>query len=185
MTALSSPNIASPSARHNSVLPTPVGPKKMKLPIGRFGSFRPGAGAANRAGNCADGFVLPNHRARAAHPPSGAGVPSRSASFSSPECLSSRRQSPPRRPPTRTAPPSACPRSTLRASWSISALQAAFLVAQGGGSFVVLMRDGFLLVRQHFLQRQLLLAHVRRRGVRLNAHARTRSSIRSIALSGR
>ena len=53
-------------------------------------------------------------------------------------------------------------------------LQAAFLVAQAGGSFVVLMRDGFLLVRQHFLQRQLLLAHVRRRGVRLNAHARTR-----------
>ena len=25
----------------SSVLPTPVGPAKMKLPIGRFGSFRP------------------------------------------------------------------------------------------------------------------------------------------------
>ena len=28
-------------ARANSVLPTPVGPRKMKLPIGRFGSFSP------------------------------------------------------------------------------------------------------------------------------------------------
>jgi hypothetical protein len=35
------PNIDSANARASSVLPTPVGPKKMKLPIGRLGSFRP------------------------------------------------------------------------------------------------------------------------------------------------
>ena len=39
--ASSSPNIVSANARANSVLPTPVGPKKMKLPIGRLGSFKP------------------------------------------------------------------------------------------------------------------------------------------------
>ena len=39
--ASSSPNIDSAKARANSVLPTPVGPKKIKLPIGRLGSFKP------------------------------------------------------------------------------------------------------------------------------------------------
>ena len=38
---LSSPNRYSASARASSVLPTPVGPRKRKLPIGRFGSPRP------------------------------------------------------------------------------------------------------------------------------------------------
>ena len=39
--ASSSPNIDSANARASSVLPTPVGPKKIKLPIGRLGSFNP------------------------------------------------------------------------------------------------------------------------------------------------
>ena len=39
--AFSSPNIASASALHSSVLPTPVGPRKINEPIGRFLSFRP------------------------------------------------------------------------------------------------------------------------------------------------
>ena len=37
----SSSNRNSASARASSVLPTPVGPRKMKLPSGRFGSCRP------------------------------------------------------------------------------------------------------------------------------------------------
>ena len=37
----SSPNIASANERASSVLPTPVGPKNKKEPIGRFGSFNP------------------------------------------------------------------------------------------------------------------------------------------------
>ena len=37
----SSPNIASASAFESSVFPTPVGPKNMKLPMGRFGSAMP------------------------------------------------------------------------------------------------------------------------------------------------
>ena len=41
ITAFSSPNIASPSARHSSVLPTPVGPRKINDPTGRFGSLSP------------------------------------------------------------------------------------------------------------------------------------------------
>ena len=39
--AFSSSNRNSASARASSVLPTPVGPRKMNEPIGRFGSFSP------------------------------------------------------------------------------------------------------------------------------------------------
>src|SRR4029078_10425958 len=39
--ACSSSNRNSARARASSVLPTPVGPRKMKLPSGRFGSWRP------------------------------------------------------------------------------------------------------------------------------------------------
>ena len=39
--AFSSPNMASAKALHSSVLPTPVGPRKMKEPMGRFLSFKP------------------------------------------------------------------------------------------------------------------------------------------------
>src|SRR6516225_3053023 len=39
--ACSSSNMNSASARASSVFPTPVGPRNMKLPIGRFGSCRP------------------------------------------------------------------------------------------------------------------------------------------------
>ena len=39
--AFSSPKSASASALDNSVLPTPVGPKNIKEPIGLFGSFKP------------------------------------------------------------------------------------------------------------------------------------------------
>lgn len=37
----SSPNIASASAFDNSVLPTPVGPKNRKEPVGLLGSLSP------------------------------------------------------------------------------------------------------------------------------------------------
>jgi len=39
--AFSSPKSASASALASSVLPTPVGPRKMNDPIGLFGSLRP------------------------------------------------------------------------------------------------------------------------------------------------
>ena len=39
--AFSSSNSTSASALHSSVLPTPVGPRKMNEPIGRFGSCKP------------------------------------------------------------------------------------------------------------------------------------------------
>ena len=41
MSAWSLPNSKLASARASSVLPTPVGPRKMKLPTGRFRFFRP------------------------------------------------------------------------------------------------------------------------------------------------
>src|SRR4029450_9284318 len=41
ISALSLPNRKLASARASSVLPTPVGPRKMKLPTGRFGFLRP------------------------------------------------------------------------------------------------------------------------------------------------
>ena len=41
ISASSSPNMNSASALASSVLPTPVGPAKMKQPVGRLGSFSP------------------------------------------------------------------------------------------------------------------------------------------------
>jgi hypothetical protein len=41
MSVSSLPNMNSASAFASSVFPTPVGPRKMNEPIGRFGSFRP------------------------------------------------------------------------------------------------------------------------------------------------
>ena len=41
--ACSESNMNSASARASSVLPTPVGPMKRKVPIGRFGVLEPGA----------------------------------------------------------------------------------------------------------------------------------------------
>ena len=41
MSEFSSPNRNSASVLASSVLPTPVGPRKMNEPLGRFGSFRP------------------------------------------------------------------------------------------------------------------------------------------------
>ena len=55
--ACSSSNRNSASARASSVLPTPVGPRKMKLPSGRLGSCSP-ARAPDRVGDGRDGLVL-------------------------------------------------------------------------------------------------------------------------------
>src|ERR1051325_8187747 len=44
----SSSNRNSASARASSVLPTPVGPRNRKLPIGRFRSFTPAAPRGDR-----------------------------------------------------------------------------------------------------------------------------------------
>ena len=56
--AFSSSNRYSASARTSSVLPTPVGPRKMKLPMGRLGSLKPGAVAPDGVRDQAHGFVL-------------------------------------------------------------------------------------------------------------------------------
>jgi hypothetical protein len=56
--ACSSSKRNSASARASSVLPTPVGPRKMNEPSGRFGSCRPGTRAPNRVGHRNDGLVL-------------------------------------------------------------------------------------------------------------------------------
>ena len=49
--AWSSSNRKPASARESSVLPTPVGPRNMNEPMGRFGSCKPCAGAPHRGGN--------------------------------------------------------------------------------------------------------------------------------------
>ena len=54
-------NSASASARESSVLPTPVGPRKMNEPIGRLGSLIPGARADDRVGHELHGLVLADH----------------------------------------------------------------------------------------------------------------------------
>ena len=52
---------SSARALHSSVLPTPVGPRNRKLPMGRCGSPRPGAVAPHGVGDRADRVVLPDH----------------------------------------------------------------------------------------------------------------------------
>jgi hypothetical protein len=49
------------SALHSSVLPTPVGPRNMKEPYGRFGSRQAGARTADRVRHRADRLVLADH----------------------------------------------------------------------------------------------------------------------------
>ena len=56
--AFSSPNMNWASRLASNVLPTPVGPAKMKLPIGRFGILHAGPALADRLGDGADRFVL-------------------------------------------------------------------------------------------------------------------------------
>ena len=57
----SSPNSASASVRASSVLPTPVGPRKRKLPIGRFGSPSPARARRTASATAVDGLVLADH----------------------------------------------------------------------------------------------------------------------------
>jgi hypothetical protein len=56
--ACSSSNMNSARARASSVLPTPVGPRKMKLPSGRFGVLQSGARAADRIRDRANRLLL-------------------------------------------------------------------------------------------------------------------------------
>ena len=58
--ACSSSNRNAASALHNSVLPTPVGPRNRNRPSGRFGSWRP-ARARRGVANRDHGLVLPDH----------------------------------------------------------------------------------------------------------------------------
>ena len=56
--ACSSSNRNSASARASSVLPTPVGPRKMKQPIGRLGSLSPPRARMHGLGDGFHRFVL-------------------------------------------------------------------------------------------------------------------------------
>ena len=51
-----------PSWRANSVLPTPVGPVKRKLPIGLSGDRRPERDKLDRRCDLIDGVILPEDR---------------------------------------------------------------------------------------------------------------------------
>ena len=55
---LSSPKRNSDSVLASSVLPTPVGPRKMNEPLGRFGILEAGPGAADRLADRPDGVLL-------------------------------------------------------------------------------------------------------------------------------
>ena len=76
--ACSSSNRNSASARASSVFPTPVGPTKMKEPMGRFGSERPARDRRTASETARDRLLLPDdalaqpllHRERASAAPS-------------------------------------------------------------------------------------------------------------------
>ncbi len=59
--ARSSSKRNSASARATSVLPTPVGPRKRKEPMGRLGSLRPARARRTAAATARDGVVLADH----------------------------------------------------------------------------------------------------------------------------
>ena len=50
--------MASAKALHSSVLPTPVGPRKIKEPMGRFGSFKPTRPRRMALAMARDSFLL-------------------------------------------------------------------------------------------------------------------------------
>ncbi len=54
-------NSAAASARESSVLPTPVGPRKMNEPIGRRGSLMPARARMHRVGDQPHRLVLADH----------------------------------------------------------------------------------------------------------------------------
>ena len=56
--ARSSSNMNSARARASSVFPTPVGPRKMNEPIGRFGSWRPVRARRSALATAVDRLVL-------------------------------------------------------------------------------------------------------------------------------
>ena len=58
ISASSLPNMNSASALASSVLPTPVGPRKMKEPIGRFGSLSPARARRTALETIVDRLVL-------------------------------------------------------------------------------------------------------------------------------
>ncbi len=59
--AFSSSNSTSASALQSSVLPTPVGPRKMNEPIGRLRILQAAAAAADGVGHGLDRLVLADH----------------------------------------------------------------------------------------------------------------------------
>ena len=59
--AASSSKRNSASARASSVLPTPVGPRKMKEPMGRLGSCRPARERRTAVGDRRQRLVLAHH----------------------------------------------------------------------------------------------------------------------------
>ena len=61
ISAASSSNRNSASALVSSVLPTPVGPKNMNEPIGRFGSCRPARARRTAVETAFTGFGLADH----------------------------------------------------------------------------------------------------------------------------
>ena len=61
ISALESANRNRASARASSVFPTPVGPAKMNVPIGRCGILEPRAAPTDRARERLDRLVLPDH----------------------------------------------------------------------------------------------------------------------------
>ena len=58
------------SARASSVFPTPVGPEKMKEPMGRLGSLSPARERRITPGHRPDSLVLAYHQIRGARLPS-------------------------------------------------------------------------------------------------------------------
>ena len=169
--ALSSPNMASASALQSSVLPTPVGPRNRNEPMGRLHVLEPRSRPADRAGDGADRFVLPDDPLMQQSLPGAADGRIRPrVSCVTGIC----------RPRSHDLRDLFCTDLTLRCGAAILPGFALGLhVGTNGALFIanlccalkVLMRDGLFLFLVELLNLGFQLLHVRRRGEGTNAHA--------------
>ena len=171
MRALESPNNCSASVLASSVLPTPVGPSKANVPMGRRGSFRSARERRRALHKARDGFALADDDLLHFRLRPGATAAFRPAPFLQAGCRSTSR---PRaeclpRPPSRASPRGwrAIPSNRFEPFLGLL-----FLVPHGGGALKILVLDRAFLLGLDLLDVGLEPFDLRRAGHRANARAR-------------
>ena len=185
MSASSLPNMNSASALASSVFPTPVGPRKMNEPIGRFGILEAGPRPADGLRDDPDRLLLADDPAveRLLHVEQALRLLLGDAGDRDARSTSRRPgRSPPRRPSAGRPRPATAIRRAGRRPLSRAVASASRSVAASSYSWLLIAASFSLVIRSRSFcaSRRAGGAEAWRRRTREAA-----SSIRSIALSGR